>query len=159
MTDGLPTAGANKQRHLFSLDLKYQTHLNKNRIAVLNGMFQNHGISIASDAVLIAETKDLQWKVMSGEQTFYIHKELSQLNVYRKGKMTIETDSQRILEAVRTKNVYDTSIYIVGLEIVLAQSLGADLLVHLAEQNNGKLKLLGYEQLLKYAAQDSRGAN
>ena len=159
VTDGLPTAGANKQRHLFSLDLKYQTHLNKNRIAVLNGMFQNHGISIASDAVLIAETKDLQWKVMSGEQTFYIHKELSQLNVYRKGKMTIETDSQRILEAVRTKNVNDTSIYIVGLEIVLAQSLGADLLVHLAEQNNGKLKLLGYEQLLKYAAQDSRGAN
>ena len=73
--------------------------------------------------------------------------------------MTIETNSQRILEAVRTKNVNGTSIYIVGLEIVLAQSLGADLLVHLAEQNNGKLKLLGYEQLLKYAAQDSRGAN
>ena len=47
VTDGLPTAGRDRQRRLFSLDLKYQTHLNRNRIAVLNGVFQNHGVSIA----------------------------------------------------------------------------------------------------------------
>lgn len=159
VTDGLPTAGRDRQRRLFSLDLKYQTHLNRNRIAVLNGVFQNHGVSIAPNAVLIMETKDLQWKVMSGQQTFYIHKELGQLNVYRKGKMNIETDSEKILEAVRMKNMNKTSIYVVGLEIVLGQSLGAELLVHLAEQNNGKFKLLDNKQLLKYAAQDKHGTN
>ena len=159
VTDGLPTAGKDKQRRLFSLDLKYQTHLNKNRIAVLNGVFQNHGISISPNAVLIMETKDLQWKVMSGQRTFYIHKELGQLNVYRKGKMNIETDSEKILEAVRAKNVNNTSIYVVGLEIVLGTSRGAELLAHLAEQNNGKLKLLDNKQLLNYAAQDKRRTN
>ena len=96
---------------------------------------------------------------MSGQQTFYIHKELGQLNVYRKGKMNIETDSEKILEAVRMKNMNKTSIYVVGLEIVLGQSLGAELLVHLAEQNNGKFKLLDNKQLLKYAAQDKHGTN
>ena len=159
VTDGLPTAGTDKQRHLFSLDLKYQTHLNNNRIAVLNGVFGTHGISISPNAILIVETKDLQWKVMSGEQTYYIHKEIGQLNVYRKGKMKIETDSQKILEAVRTKNVNNASIYVVGLEIVLGQSLGAELLVHLAEQNNGRFKLLDNKQLLKQAAKDNRRRN
>jgi hypothetical protein len=159
VTDGLPTAGADRQRLLFNLDLKYQTHLNRNRIAVLNGAFQKHGISISSNAILITETKDLQWKVMSGERTFYIHKELGQLNVYGKGKLNIETDSQKILEAVSAKNVNNTSIYVVGLEIVLGRSLGAELLVHLAEQNNGKLKLIDNKQLLNYAAQDRRHTN
>lgn len=154
VTDGLPTAGADKQRRLFSLDVKYQTHLNKNRIAVLNGVFQNHGISISPNAVLIMETKDLQWKVMSDQRTFYIHKELGQLNVYRKGKMNIETESEKILETVRTKNVNNTSIYVVGLEIVLGQSLGAELLVHLAEQNNGSFTLLDNKQLRKHATQN-----
>ena len=159
VTDGLPTAGTDRQRRLFSLDLKYQTHLNKNRIAVLNGVFQNHGISISPNAVLIMETKDLQWKVMSGQRTFYIHKELGQLNVYRKGKMNIETDSEKILEVVRAKNVNNTSIYVVGLEIVLGRSLGSELLVHLAEQNNGRFKLLDNKQLLKHATQDKRRTN
>lgn len=159
VTDGLPTAGTDRQRRLFSLDLKYQTHLNKNCIAVLNEVFQNHGISISPNAILIMETKDLQWKVMSGQQTFYIHKELGQLNVYRKGKMNIETDSEKILEAVRAKNVNNASIYVVGLEIVLGQSLGSELLVHLAEQNNGKFKLLDNKQLLKYAAQGAHHRN
>ncbi len=159
VTDGLPTAGRNRQRLLFSLDLKYQTHLNRNRIAVINGMFQKHGISISPNAILIVEVKDLQWKVMSEEQTFYIHKELGQLNVYRKGKMNIETDSEKILEAVRAKNMNNTSIYVVGLEIVLGRSLGAELLAHLAEQNNGRLKLLDNQQLLNYAAQDKHHRN
>ncbi|MDE0300288.1 MAG: hypothetical protein OXN17_16755 [Candidatus Poribacteria bacterium] len=159
VTDGLPTAGANRQRRLFSLDLKYQTHLNKNRIAILNGVFQNNGISISPNAVLIMETKDLQWKVMSGERTFYIHKELGQLNVYRKGKMNIETDNDKILEAVKAKNVNNTSIYVVGLEIVLGQSIGAELLVQLAEQNNGRFTLLDNKQLQKYAVKDKRGMN
>ena len=159
VTDGLPTAGVDKQRHLFSLDLKYQTHLNKNRIAVLNGVFETHGISISPNAILIAETKDLQWKVMSGEQTYYIHKELGQLNVYRKGKLNIETDSRKILETVSAKNVNNARIYVVGLEIVLGQSLGAELLAHLAEQNNGRLKLLDNKQLLNYAKQERRSEN
>lgn len=159
VTDGLPTAGVDKQRLLFRLDLKYQTHLNRNRIAVLNGVLQNHGISIAPNATLITETKDLQWKITSGTQTFYIHKELGQLNVYRKGKMNIETDSEKILETVSAKNVNNTSIYVVGLEIVLGKSLGAELLVHLAEQNNGKLKLLDNKQLLNYAAQEKHRRN
>jgi hypothetical protein len=159
VTDGLPTAGRDKQRLLFSLDLKYQTHLNRNRIAVINGMFQKHGISISPNAILIVEVKDLQWKVMSEEQTFYMHKELGQLNVYRKGRMNIETDSDKILEAVRAKNMNNTSIYVVGLEIVLGRSLGAELLAHLAEQNNGRLKLLDNEQLLNYAAQDKHHRN
>ena len=159
VTDGLPTAGKDKQRFLFSLDLKYQTHLNRNRIAVLNDVFRDHGIPISPNAVLITETKDLQWKVMSEEQRFYIHKELGKLNAYRKGKMTIETDSEKILEAVRTKNVNNTSIYVVGLEIVLGRSLGAELLVHLAEQNNGKFKLLDNKQLLKHAARNKQIRN
>ena len=126
---------------------------------MINGMFQKHGISISPNAILIVEVKDLQWKVMSEEQTFYIHKELGQLNVYRKGKMNIETDSEKILEAVRAKNMNNTSIYVVGLEIVLGRSLGAELLAHLAEQNNGRLKLLDNQQLLNYAAQDKHHRN
>ena len=159
VTDGLPTAGKVKNRFLFSLDLKYQTHLNKNRIAVLNGVFQQHGIPLSPNAILIMETKDLQWKVMSGEQTFYIRKEIGQLNAYREGKLNIETDSQKILEVVSAKNVNNTSIYVVGLEIVLGKSLGAKLLAHLAEQNNGRLKLLDNEQLRKYAKQVKRSEN
>ena len=66
----------------------------------------------------------------------------------------IETDSAKILEAVKKKNVNRASIYIVALEMDLQLSPGADLLVNLANQNNGKIKAVGYKQLLKYANED-----
>jgi len=62
----------------------------------------------------------------------------------------IETDSRKILETVRTKNVNDASIYVVGLEINLQRSMGAQLLVSLTDQNNGKFKIIGSEQLAQY---------
>ena len=63
----------------------------------------------------------------------------------------IETDSRKILETVRAKNVNDASIYVVGLEINLQRSMGAQLLVSLTDQNNGKFKIIGSEQLAQYS--------
>ena len=59
----------------------------------------------------------------------------------------IETDSRKILETVRTKNVNDASIYVIGLEINLHRPMGAQLLVSLTDQNNGKFKMIDSEQL------------
>ena len=59
----------------------------------------------------------------------------------------IETDSTKILETVRTKNVNDASIYVIGLEINLHRPMGAQLLVSLTDQNNGKFKMIDSEQL------------
>ena len=63
----------------------------------------------------------------------------------------IETDSRKILETVRARNVNDASIYVVGLEINLQRSRGAELLVSLTNQNNGKFKIIGSEQLAQYS--------
>ena len=63
----------------------------------------------------------------------------------------IETDTRKILETVRAKNVNDASIYVVGLEINLQRSVGAQLLVSLTDQNNGKFKIIGSEQLARYS--------
>ncbi len=63
----------------------------------------------------------------------------------------IETDSRKILETVRAKNVNDASIYVVGLEINLQKSRGAQLLISLTNQNNGKFKNIGSEQLARYS--------
>ena len=63
----------------------------------------------------------------------------------------IETDSRKILETVRAKNVNDASIYVVGLEINLQKSRGAQLLISLTNKNNGKFKNIGSEQLVRYS--------
>ena len=63
----------------------------------------------------------------------------------------IETDSRKILETVRAQNVNDASIYVVGLEINLQKSRGAQLLISLTNQNNGKFKNIGSEQLARYS--------
>ena len=66
----------------------------------------------------------------------------------------IEIDSTKILEAVKAKNVNGASIYIVALEIDLKYSPGAALLVDLAGQNSGEIKVVDYKQLVKYAKED-----
>ena len=63
----------------------------------------------------------------------------------------IETDSRIILETVRAKNVNDASIYVVGLEINLHRPMGAQLLVSLTDQNNGKFKMIDSEQLTRHS--------
>ena len=60
----------------------------------------------------------------------------------------IEIDSTKILETVKAKNVNGASIYIVALEI------DAALLVDLAGQNSGGIKVVGYKQLVKYAEEN-----
>ncbi len=65
-----------------------------------------------------------------------------------------ETDSTKILEAVRAKNVNHASIYLVALEIDLIHSPGAELLLDLVEQNSGEIKVVDYEQLVKLAEED-----
>ena len=63
----------------------------------------------------------------------------------------IETDPRKILETVAKKNVNQTSIFVVGLEIDVRRSPGGYLLVSLADQNNGKLKIVNNEKLVEYA--------
>ena len=60
----------------------------------------------------------------------------------------IEIDSTKILETVKAKNVNGASIYIVALEI------DAALLVDLAGQNSGGIKVVDYKQLVKYAEEN-----
>ena len=71
----------------------------------------------------------------------------------------IEIDSAKILETVKAKNVNHASIYIVALEIDLKYSPGAALLVDLAEQNSGEIKVVDYKQLVKYAKEDLNTQN
>ncbi len=66
----------------------------------------------------------------------------------------IEIDSTKILETVKAKNVNGASIYIVALEIDLELSPGAALLVDLVDQNSGEIKVVDYNQLVKYAKED-----
>ena len=66
----------------------------------------------------------------------------------------IEIDSTTILETVKAKNVNGASIYIVALEIDLKHSPGAALLVDLAGQNSGGIKVVDYKQLVKYAEEN-----
>ena len=71
----------------------------------------------------------------------------------------IEIDSTKILEVVKAKNVNNASIYIVALEIDLKRSPGADLLVDLAEQNSGDIKVVDYKQLVQLATEDLEAQN
>ena len=62
----------------------------------------------------------------------------------------IETNTPKILEAVREKNSGSAKIYVVGLEIDRKRAAAAKLLTSLAEQNDGKLKVIDGEQLLEF---------
>ena len=63
----------------------------------------------------------------------------------------IETDTQNILDTVREQNFKSAIIYVVALEIDLKRSRGAQLLISLAEEHNGKIKVINGDLLLKYA--------
>ncbi len=71
----------------------------------------------------------------------------------------IETDPKKILETIQAKNANRASIYVVGLEIDLRHSPGAYLLVSLTEQNNGKLKVIDSDLLVRYAKPDLKMPN
>ena len=73
--------------------------------------------------------------------------------------LNIETESKKILEAVKAKNVNNASIYLVALEIDLEHSPGASLLIDLVEQNSGEIKVVDYKQLLRFAEEDLNAQN
>ena len=60
---------------------------------------------------------------------------------------SIETNTQKILDTVREQNENNAAIYVVALEINLKRSAGAQLLVSLAEEHNGKIKVIGTDRL------------
>ena len=63
------------------------------------------------------------------------------------GGYSIETNTQKILDAVRERNRNNAAIYVVALEIDLKRSAGAELLISLAEEHNGKIKVIGTQRL------------
>ena len=63
----------------------------------------------------------------------------------------IETNTQKILDTVREHNHNNAAIYVVALEIDIKRSPGAKLLVSLAEEHNGKIKVIGTDLLHQYA--------
>ena len=67
---------------------------------------------------------------------------------------SIEENTQKILEIIQAKNLNNARIYVVALEIDVKYSPGAELLVSLAEQHNGKLKVIDSELLVEYANPD-----
>ena len=66
----------------------------------------------------------------------------------------IETNTQKILDAVRENNRNNASIYVVALEIDLKRSPGAKLLLSLSEEHNGKIKVINIEQLSELTEKD-----
>ena len=66
----------------------------------------------------------------------------------------IEADKDIILETVQEKNVNNAVIYVVALEFDLRRSPAAKLLVSLAEEHNGKIKVIDSSLLYQYAGQD-----
>ena len=66
----------------------------------------------------------------------------------------IEVNKDIILETVREKNVNNAIIYVVALEVDVKRSPGARLLVSLAEEHNGKIKVIGTDLLHQYVKQD-----
>ena len=67
---------------------------------------------------------------------------------------SIETNREKILDAVRENNRNNVAIYVVALEIDLKRSPGAQLLVSLAEEHNGEIKVIDTDLLHQYAEQD-----
>ena len=66
----------------------------------------------------------------------------------------IEEDSDIILETVRKKNVNNAIIYVVALEIDPKRSPAARLLASLAEEHNGKIKVINTDLLYQFAEED-----
>ena len=66
----------------------------------------------------------------------------------------IEMNKDVILEAVREKNVNNAIIYVVALEVDPKRSPAAKLLVSLAEEHNGKIKVIDTDLLYQYAEED-----
>ena len=66
----------------------------------------------------------------------------------------IEINTQKILDAVREGNRNNAAIYVVALEIDLKRSAGAQLLVSLAEEHNGKIKVIGTQRLAELTESD-----
>ena len=64
---------------------------------------------------------------------------------------SIETNTEKILDAVREHNRNNAAIYVVALEIDLKRSPGAQLLVSLIEEHNGKIKVVNTDLLRQYA--------
>lgn len=67
------------------------------------------------------------------------------------GHDDIERNTQQILDTVREQNLNKAIIYVVALEIDLKRSPGAQLLVSLAEEHNGKVKEINGDLLREYA--------
>lgn len=67
------------------------------------------------------------------------------------GGSDIEDDKDIILETVREKNVNNAIIYVVALEVDPKRSPAAKLLVSLAEEHNGKIKVIDTDLLHEYA--------
>lgn len=61
----------------------------------------------------------------------------------------IEIDTKTILDYVMEQNTNNARIYVVGFEIDLQRSPGADLLTSLAHQTKGGIKVFGSDELLK----------
>ena len=70
------------------------------------------------------------------------------------GGSFIETNAQKILDAVREQNRNNAAIYVVALEIDLRRSPGAHLLVSLAEEHSGKVKVIGTQKLAELTEPD-----
>ncbi|MCY3740511.1 MAG: VWA domain-containing protein [Candidatus Poribacteria bacterium] len=70
------------------------------------------------------------------------------------GGYDIETNTQKILDVVREGNHNNAAIYVVALEIDLKRSAGAQLLVSLAEEHNGKIKVIGTQRLAELTEPD-----
>lgn len=66
---------------------------------------------------------------------------------------SIETNPQKILDAVRENNHNNAVIYVVALEIDLKRSPGAGLLVSLAEEHSGEIKVINTERLFELTEQ------
>ena len=67
--------------------------------------------------------------------------------------LQIETNTEKILDVVREHNRNNAAIYVVGLEIDLKRSLGAELLVSLTEEHNGKIKAIDGKKLSELTGQ------
>ncbi|MDE0483160.1 MAG: VWA domain-containing protein [Candidatus Poribacteria bacterium] len=61
----------------------------------------------------------------------------------------IETDTQKILDTIREKNVKNARIYVVALEIDLRLSPGAYLLESLSNEHNGEIRAVGADELME----------
>ena len=127
----LPANAANIERTLRYLDRftpeRIQSNVGTNILAALEGAL------ILDPSVIVLVTDGLPTTV---------------------GGYDIETNTQKILDVVREGNRNNTAIYVVALEIDLKRSAGAQLLVSLAEEHNGKIKVIGTQRLAELTEPD-----